>query len=94
VIKGVLGIPTPAADAAEIVPEIVLVPLLAFDRRGHRLGYGGGYYDRTMAGLRARGAVLAIGVGFAFQEMDAVPTASGDQPLEAIATESWAERVA
>jgi 5-formyltetrahydrofolate cyclo-ligase len=94
VITGVLGIPMPAADAAEIVPEIVLVPLLAFDRHGHRLGYGGGYYDRTLAGLRAQHLVFAIGVGFAFQEMDAVPIALGDQRLDAIATELWAERVA
>jgi 5-formyltetrahydrofolate cyclo-ligase len=94
VVKGVLGIPMPPADAAPIVPEIVLVPLLAFDRRGHRLGYGGGYYDRTLAILRAHGLVFAIGVGFAFQEMAEVPITIGDQPLDAIATESWAERVA
>jgi 5-formyltetrahydrofolate cyclo-ligase len=93
-IKGVLDIPMPAADAAEIVPEILLVPLLAFDRRGHRLGYGGGYYDRTLAALRAAGSAFAIGVGFAFQEMAEVPAAAGDQPLDAIATERWSERLA
>ena len=94
VISGVLGIPMPAAGAPEIVPEIVLVPLLAFDRRGYRLGYGGGYYDRTLAGLRAKGPTFAIGVGFAFQEIDEVPTTPGDQPVDAIATEAGWERFA
>ncbi len=92
--RGVLGIPFPAAGAADLVPEILLVPLLAFDRRGHRLGYGGGYYDRTLADLRAKGPVFAIGVGYAFQEMDQVPSASFDQRVDAIATESSAERLA
>ncbi|MSP50397.1 MAG: 5-formyltetrahydrofolate cyclo-ligase [Alphaproteobacteria bacterium] len=91
--RGGLGIPFPSAESPEIVPEILMVPLLAFDRRGFRLGYGGGYYDRTLADLRARGPVLAIGVGFAFQEVEAVPDAPDDQPVDAIATESGAERV-
>ena len=65
-------------------PEIDVRPLLAFDRAGHRLGYGGGYYDRTLAVLP--GAV-AVGCAYACQEVDAVPTAEYDLPLQAVATE-------
>jgi 5-formyltetrahydrofolate cyclo-ligase len=72
-------------------PDWLFVPLLAFDRRGHRLGYGGGYYDRTLAGLP--GAV-AIGCGFAAQEMAEVPTGPHDVPLAGIATEREAFRCA
>lgn len=92
--RGALGIPFPAKGAAELIPEILLVPLLAFDRRGHRLGYGGGYYDRTLADLRAKGPVLAIGVGYSFQEVEEVPATAYDQRIDAIATESSAERLA
>jgi len=67
-----------------LVPEFLLVPLLAFDRRGHRLGYGGGYYDRTLATLPGR---FALGCGVAAQEMDAVPAGPYDQRLDAVATE-------
>jgi 5-formyltetrahydrofolate cyclo-ligase len=80
-----LSVPPPEAPALE--PETLLVPLLAFDRRGRRLGYGGGYYDRTLAALRARKTVRAIGLAFAEQEVAAVPTAPGDERLDAIATE-------
>jgi 5-formyltetrahydrofolate cyclo-ligase len=72
------------AVAEEIVPEILLVPLLAFDRRGYRLGYGGGFYDRTLAGLRANGTVRAIGLAFAAQEVDEVPCEPTDARLDAI----------
>jgi 5-formyltetrahydrofolate cyclo-ligase len=68
----------------EGVPDVLLVPLLAFDRRGYRLGYGGGFYDRTLAGLPGR---LAIGCAFAAQELDEVPVGPYDMPLAAIATE-------
>jgi 5-formyltetrahydrofolate cyclo-ligase len=68
----------------ERVPDMLLVPLLAFDRRGYRLGYGGGFYDRTLAELAGR---LAIGCGFAAQELDEVPAGPYDVPLAAIATE-------
>ena len=70
-----------------MTPQILIVPLLAFDARGGRLGYGGGFYDRTLAGLRARGPVLAIGFAFAGQEVEAVPTDSTDQHLDLIVTE-------
>ena len=66
----------------------MIVPLLAFDARGYRLGYGGGFYDRTLAGLRARGPVLAVGFAFAAQEVDEVPTDEFDQRLDAVVTET------
>lgn len=91
--SGAFGIPFPPESNAEIVPSILLVPLLAFDRRGHRLGYGGGYYDRTLAALRAKGPVMAIGVGYAFQEIDEVPADAVDQRVDAIATDAGAELV-
>jgi 5-formyltetrahydrofolate cyclo-ligase len=72
---------------AELVPSVLIVPLVAFDRRGFRLGYGGGFYDRTLEGLRARGPVTAIGFGFAAQEMAEVPIEPTDQRLDLIVTE-------
>ena len=77
-----------------MTPQILIVPLLAFDTRGGRLGYGGGFYDRTLAGLRARGPVLAIGFAFAGQEVEAVPTDSTDQHLDLIVTEMSVLRIA
>lgn len=75
------------ADAPPVIPDAVLVPLLAFDRRGFRLGYGGGYYDRTLGGLRRGGALVAVGLAFAAQEVETVPTDPWDIPLDLIATE-------
>lgn len=69
-----------------LVPRALIVPLLAFDRRGFRLGYGGGFYDRTLAALRANGEVFAVGFAFAVQEIDAVPVDATDQVLDAIVT--------
>jgi 5-formyltetrahydrofolate cyclo-ligase len=63
------------------------VPLVAFDRRGYRMGYGGGFYDRTLQALRARRRTLAIGFAFAGQEMRAIPIDATDEPLDAIITE-------
>jgi len=74
-----------------MAPDWLLVPLLAFDRTGHRLGYGGGYYDRTLAGLPN---AVAVGCGWAAQEMDAVPAGPRDARLDAIATEREVIRVA
>ena len=70
-----------------VEPEVLIVPLLAFDARGYRLGYGGGFYDRTLEGLRARGPVLAVGFAFAAQEVAEVPTEPTDQRLDALVTE-------
>lgn len=82
------GTSVPPEDAPELEPDLLLVPLLAFDRRGYRLGYGGGFYDRTLEGLRARKAVTAVGVAFAGQERAAVPHDALDQRLDLIVTEA------
>jgi 5-formyltetrahydrofolate cyclo-ligase len=84
---GVWGIREPEPTAPEVAPDVVIVPLLAFDRAGQRIGYGAGYYDLTLAALRARQAVVAIGVGFAAQEIAAVPATPHDAPLDIVLTE-------
>ncbi len=85
---GPLGTASPAPNRPVLRPEIVLVPMLAFDRGRHRLGYGGGYYDRTLAALRADGMpVTAIGVAYAGLELAAVPTDPWDERVDAILTE-------
>jgi 5-formyltetrahydrofolate cyclo-ligase len=75
---------TSRPDSAVCTPDFLLVPLLAFDRRGYRVGYGAGYYDRTLAGLPGR---YRLGVAFAAQELDAVPAGPYDERLDAVATE-------
>jgi 5-formyltetrahydrofolate cyclo-ligase len=84
---GVWGIRQPQPAAPEVAPDILIVPLLAFDRAGHRIGYGAGYYDMTIAGLREQKAVLAIGIAFADQEIAAVPATPHDAPLDLVLTE-------
>jgi 5-formyltetrahydrofolate cyclo-ligase len=84
---GMLGIPEPSPAAAEIVPDIMLVPLAAFDQTGHRIGYGAGHYDHTFAQLRKTRDVLGIGLAFAAQEIRAVPALSHDVPLDYVLTE-------
>ncbi len=74
-------------EGAWVEPEVVIVPLLAWDARGYRLGYGGGFYDRTLDGLRSRGRVLAVGFAYAAQEVAEVPIDQFDQRLDAIVTE-------
>ncbi len=69
-------------------PSVLIVPLLAFDRRGFRLGYGGGFYDRTLEHLRINGPVTAIGFAYSAQELPAVPIEPTDQPLDLIVTET------
>ncbi|MEM1301177.1 MAG: 5-formyltetrahydrofolate cyclo-ligase, partial [Pseudomonadota bacterium] len=71
-----------------MTPEIVIVPLVAFDQNGGRLGYGGGFYDRTLEGLCAHGACLAVGFAFAAQEAEDLPEEPTDQPLDMIITEA------
>ena len=85
--SGVWGIRQPPPAAPEVFPDILLVPLLAFDRTGHRIGYGAGYYDMTLARLRAMKSVTAIGIAFAAQEVDKVPTTARDAPLDFVLTE-------
>lgn len=83
----------PLASQPELTPRVLIVPLLAFDRAGYRLGYGGGYFDRTLAQLRQSGAVLAVGVAYAAQEVAEVLRDGGDQPLDWIVTEDESIRV-
>lgn len=86
-VEGRMRIPEPPADAAPVVPDVLFVPLAAFDRRGHRIGYGAGFYDRTLAALRAEKDVVAIGVAYAGQEVLFVPNDDHDEPLDMIVTE-------
>jgi 5-formyltetrahydrofolate cyclo-ligase len=85
--RGQWGIREPTPDAADVEPDILLVPLLAFDRAGHRIGYGAGYYDLTIAALRARKPVAAVGLAFAIQEVAAVPATPRDSRLDLVLTE-------
>jgi 5-formyltetrahydrofolate cyclo-ligase len=85
------GMHEPADGAPLVTPDVLLVPLLAFDARGHRLGYGGGFYDRTLAALDAK---LAIGVAYAGQETDALPIHGRDHPLDMVVTEKGVRRFA
>lgn len=82
------GIAEPRAGGEEIAPRALLVPLLAFDRAGRRLGYGGGFYDRTLAHLRRAGPIQAIGIAYADQEVDSLPHGDHDERLDWIVTET------
>jgi 5-formyltetrahydrofolate cyclo-ligase len=85
--EGVWGIREPKEDAAEVDPDILIVPLAAFDRRGHRIGYGAGYYDMTITRLRALKPVMAVGIAYAAQEVAEVPTTPRDARLDLVLTE-------
>jgi 5-formyltetrahydrofolate cyclo-ligase len=94
------GVMTPSDDAPEVRPTIVVTPLLAFTRDGKRLGYGGGYYDRTLAAMREAGDVLAVGFAFGAQEVEKMPFSERDQRIDMIVTEReaidarrWKERL-
>jgi len=85
-VDGPFGAMVPA-EGDWLLPEAVVVPLVAFDRNGGRLGYGGGFYDRTLEGLRATRPTLAIGYAYAAQEAESLPLEPTDQPLDAMVTE-------
>ena len=85
--SGQWGIREPKADTPDVAPDVLLVPLLAFDRTGHRIGYGAGYYDMTIAGLRAMKPVVAVGLAFAAQEIGEVPVTPRDARLDLVLTE-------
>ena len=80
-------IPEPLPDSPQADPDVLFVPLAAFDRGGHRLGYGAGFYDNALARLRRHKRVLAIGVAFALQEVEAVPAEPHDERLDVVITE-------
>ncbi|MEM9029771.1 MAG: 5-formyltetrahydrofolate cyclo-ligase [Pseudomonadota bacterium] len=86
------GILEPLASAPVVQPTVVLVPLLAFDRSGFRLGYGGGFYDRTLAGMRSATPPISIGLAFDELEVDAVPRERYDQRLDYVATPTIVHR--
>ena len=85
------GTRVPLESRPQLTPRVLFVPLLAFDRAGHRLGYGGGFYDRTLAALRGADAALAVGVAYAAQELPACD--DDDQVLDWIVTEAEAIKV-
>lgn len=91
-IAGVWGIRQPAPTQPAVLPDILLVPLLAFDAHGYRLGYGGGYFDRTLHDLRGRKPILAVGLGLDELEVDAVPHLDYDERLDWILTPSGARQ--
>lgn len=93
-VAGPHGTREPRSDRPELRPDVVVVPLLAFDRRGHRLGYGGGFYDRTIHALREAGPVLTVGVGYAAQEVAMLPDGPYDMRLDMIVTERYALAIA
>lgn len=88
------GIREPLPAAAAVTPDLLLVPLLAFDATGHRLGYGGGFYDRTIAEARKVNDIAAVGVAFDEQRLDAVPHVDYDQPLDWMLTPSGPHQAA
>ena len=84
---GSFGTAHPGPDCPVLRPDLVIVPLAGFDRAGHRVGYGGGFYDRTLALLRAEGPVLAVGLAYGVQELPAIPAEPFDAPLDLIVTD-------
>jgi len=86
-VSGVWGIREPGPAAPEVQPDIALVPLLAFDRSGYRIGYGAGYYDLTITQLRANKPMTVVGIAFAAQEIETVPTTPFDARLDLVLTE-------
>jgi 5-formyltetrahydrofolate cyclo-ligase len=91
-IAGVWDIPMPPETAPEVLPDVVLAPMLAFDRRGFRLGYGGGFYDRTLSKLKKIKPIEAIGICYSTQEIDDVPHGDHDEPVDWILTERGIRR--
>jgi 5-formyltetrahydrofolate cyclo-ligase len=87
-LRGPMDIPEPPPEAPEVFPEVLVVPPVAFDRRCYRIGYGAGFYDRTIPVLRHMHPVFTLGFAFACQEVAAVPDEQHDVPLDAIATDA------
>ena len=94
-VMGHFGVSVPPENEPELVPDIVIVPLLAFDAKGHRLGYGAGFYDRTIAALRrTKKNITVIGAAYAAQQMDSIPADPHDEKLDMIVTEKGIIRAA
>lgn len=86
-IPGKMNVPEPAASAKERRPDLLIVPLLAFDSDGYRLGYGAGYYDRYLSEHRKKRSIRAIGIAYAGQHVESLPREPHDEPLDAVVTE-------
>ena len=86
-VPGRMNIPEPPAESEKVEPDVLFVPLAAYDRRGHRIGYGAGFYDRTLAALRAQKEIVAIGIAYSAQEVLFIPNDDHDEPLDMIVTE-------
>jgi len=86
-MRGWQGLIEPCTEAREVEPDLLFVPLAAFDRRGHRIGFGAGHYDRTLAGLRRRGKLFTVGVAFAVCEIALAPNEPHDEALDCIVTD-------
>lgn len=87
-VAGRMQIPEPSPLAVALDPEMLFVPLAVFDRRGHRIGYGAGHYDRTLARLKALKPIIAVGVAYSVCEVEAIPDEPHDEPLDYVLTES------
>jgi 5-formyltetrahydrofolate cyclo-ligase len=91
-VPGPMRIPEPSPQSLEVAPDLLFTPLAAFDRRGHRIGFGAGHYDRTFAHLQARGPIRSVGLAFSVSEIQRVPEEAHDWPLDFILTETeWIE---
>ncbi|MGH8514459.1 MAG: 5-formyltetrahydrofolate cyclo-ligase [Gammaproteobacteria bacterium] len=86
-MQGKMAIEEPLPAAPEAEPDLLFVPLAAFDRAGHRIGYGAGFYDRSLAGLRAKKPICAVGVAYASQEFSEIPHEEYDERLDYVLTE-------
>jgi 5-formyltetrahydrofolate cyclo-ligase len=87
-VEGPMRIPEPSPRLQQVQPDLMFVPAAGFDRRGYRVGYGGGFYDVTLAALRAQRALLTVGIAFACQEVERIPEEEHDQALDFILTEN------
>lgn len=92
-VMGQFGISVPPESEPQLMPDIVIVPLVAFDANGHRLGYGAGFYDRTMAALRRKKNTLFVGAAYALQQMEAIPADPHDEKLDMVVTEKGVIRI-
>ena len=86
-VAGAMRIPEPPPGAPTLFPDLLFVPLAAFDRRGHRIGYGAGHYDLTLARLKTLKPIVAVGVAYAVSEIEQVPAEAHDEPLDYILTD-------